>query len=68
MEPSGGKAMHPAIIAILAVIIVTVWFGYATFRLKYRNQGGRRRYRSFEPKWSSGRKHRKSYRFRRRVL
>lgn len=54
--------MHPVIVVILIVILVTVWFGYSTFRLKYRNQGGRRRYRSFSPKWSSGRRHRRKFR------
>jgi hypothetical protein len=58
--------MHPAFAVILIVVLFTVWCSYAAFRLRYRNKS-RRGYRTFRPKWSSGRRHRFKSRFRRRV-
>ncbi|MBD3334288.1 MAG: hypothetical protein GF355_02125 [Candidatus Eisenbacteria bacterium] len=57
--------MSTALTIAAVIILLSIWFTFATYRLKSKNRFGRR-YRTFRPKWSSKRKHRRP-RFRRNL-
>jgi hypothetical protein len=58
--------MKTALVIAGVILLISVWVSFAAWRLRSRNALYGRGIRRFQPRWSSGRRHRRRPEFRRR--